>query len=416
MKTRSLRARNIEDSEWSKTEKFPLIQKERKMSVSVLAAPPTTKPTKSPKTKRIQDVTRSCDEVSLSSINDISSTTSIAMEDGVASPEKRERRRSRSNSVRGSIRLQFRAQLQLEALEQQEATQRGAVELQSAKEFTILYRYAMLPQLEIAEVPQRLALEKQEECERAVILRQRGYMTNPDVDREVSVAGSLAPAENRLYDRMMRKRRELGLTVDPNTTAAIDSSKDAQMSQLAKQSAEQDLAATTRDLAHMSVELADLEESIRTQKNKARKQTLEAERQQKIERINKLKELLEHRSACVDEERRRMSRVANLNVDKDVLLGKKSTETAKRQAAEEKRREQLEKEVDEALRRALLTEKMETRSSHSELVRLPSIVKIVSDDDQRSAARVRRRSNSTTSAMTSLETASLPSRSSSKLC
>lgn len=393
------------------------------MSVSVLAVPPSTKPTKSPKTKRLlQEVTRSCDEVSLSnfSVNDISSTASIAnIEEGAASPEKRERRRSRSNSVRSSVRLQFRAQLQLEALEQQESTARGALEVLSTKEFMVLFRYAMLPQLEIAEVPQRLALEKQEECERAVILRQRGYMINPDMDREVSVAGSMASPEHRLYDRMMRKRRELGLLVDPNATAAVDSSRDLQMQQIAKQSAEQDLAATERDLAHMSVELADLEESIRTQKNKARRQTLEVERQQKLERMNKLKEILAHRSACVEEERRRMSRVASLNVDKDVLLGKKSTETAKRQAAEDKRREQMEKEIDEALRRALLTEKMDTKSTHhhqSELVRLPSIVKIVSDDDQRSAARLRRRSNSTTSAMTSLDTASLPSRSTSKLC
>lgn len=282
------------------------------------------------------------------------------------------RERSNSNKRGGHVREMFLLQSHILNIGTDESIVRNDILSEEALEFFKMFHKSLVVRFVSSETPERLMTTRQEDTERSVIRKQ--FLTAleqlrvDNIREKESVAViEIMPGENRLYDRMMRKRQQLGLDADPSKALGSELAKQQLVADLGKQVSEEDVAHAKKEIPFVENELMELEatlQNLRAAKGRKDKdkelQKLMNERTKKQEKLAKLREIVRHHEQYLSGEGHRVERAQGLKgIDKDVLTGKKTVGIAKMEKDLERKKKQHEEELEEMLRRALMNDKGE---------------------------------------------------------
>lgn len=291
----------------------------------------------------------------------------------------------------GIVRELFRIQSQLNNIGVDEQISREDVASQEAIGFAHIFRFSLLTRTVTSETQRRAAVVKEEDASWQLTKKLIGSSLKAiilDQQRERGSVGvsEVVTGDNRLYDRMLRKRQQLGLGGDPLKSIEGESSKLQKAAQLGKEATEHDVKKMKSEVEQLQSELEGCSEVGGESPARARsRKSKDAERAKKQDRLNKLLELISLHEQREEGEQRRAERAVNLKgVDKDVLTGKKTVVASKMEKDLERQRKDFEEEVETALRRALQNERKEgasaaktARGLNSTVTKLPSISRSV---------------------------------------
>lgn len=285
--------------------------------------------------------------------------------------------RERSNSTArrsggaGLVRELFRIQIQLQHIGHEETIAREDVVAAEALGFSQIFQLSTVTRLVMGEILQRALIVKEEVPVRALLHKQAstGLETLRKEqaraqEKEAAAAQQVCVGDNRLYDRMVRKRKELGLQDETSKAMVAESAKSAAVAQLGKTAATEDIAKLHQEIDELEqTAIPDLQSRLEGKpgalpNDKRLYKQWETDLKKKKERLAKLKEMVARHEEREEIERRRAERAVHMKgVDTDVLTGKKTVVSSKLEKDLERKRKQHEEEIEIALRRALQNEK-----------------------------------------------------------
>lgn len=291
-------------------------------------------------------------------------------------------RRSIGGATGGMVRETFRLHLVMQGTANDEIVAREDVEVAEGIEFAEIFRSSLVARVVIAEVLQRQLLVREEDNCRAVVRRQA--LANSEalrLDEERCKAAKAAKSQevvsgdNKLYDRIVRKRQRLGL--EGESAAATKSiAKMDSVAKAGKQANEANIKKMEDDRQRLEDDLRQLLKVDAKKRTKKMEQDIEL----KKSRIQKLNGMLANHTDREIVEKHRAERAVHMKgVDKDVLTGKKSVVVSMAEKDIDEKRKQHEEELEIALRRALQTDKVTTNATgrvgirDGTLLKLPSI-------------------------------------------
>ncbi|CUG87875.1 Hypothetical protein, putative [Bodo saltans] len=339
-----------------------------------------------------------------------SRSTSISQNPDRTRSTERVRSGSRRQGA-GIVRELFRIQTQLSNIGVDEQIGREDVASQEAISFARIFSFSLLTRTISSETQRRMMLTREEDAawqltKKLVTSAIKSMHIDQLREKESVAVTEVMTGDNRLYDRMLRKRQQMGLQTDVAKTIEAESQKLQKAALLGKQASEQDVQNMRTEVELLKEELTALhyESDSSPTRGKGRK-TKELDRKRKQERLEKLLEMIEAHEQREEVERKRVERTANLKgVDKDVLSGKKTVVASKMEKELERQRREHEDEIEIALRRALQNEKKEpsgaktARNLNSTVTKLPSISKSEPPSVAEKPIRTRARAGSSVSA------------------
>jgi hypothetical protein len=309
------------------------------------------------------------------------------------------------------VRELFRIQTQLSNIGIDEQIAREDVSSHEAISFARIFSESLLTRTISSEIQRRAILLREEDAawlltKKLVSTAIKSMLIDQMREKESVAVPEVMTGDNRLYDRMLRKRQQMGLQTDVAKTIEAEAQKLQKTAQLGKQASDQDVQNMRAEVLILNEELAALndESDASPTRGKGRK-TRELDRKRKQERLDKLVEMLVAHEQREEAERKRVERTANLKgVDKDVLSGKKTVVASKMEKELERQRREHEDEIEIALRRALQNEKKESsgaktaRNLNSTVTKLPAISKSEPPSVAERPIRARGRAGSSVSA------------------